>query len=225
MTPPASGTPFGSSSCDSLGGASDHRWSYPQSISNSSVHTTLITHDKDSIGLSSRDSLSLIPSGPFRNQNTSILNHKSRDSLEKSSLRLRNESQSSINTLRSKPDSYTTTPILEEGIRFLSSPSIKDEEETSPPSTPRASLVNTFGLEMDLIPSPISSPFPLIPSKTSIPFSSDGDKVGFSSLSHHRVLSRPMGSILSTLVYLPSTLLSPLALLHPPFLSHHFVLP
>ena len=163
-----------------MGGASDHRWSYPQSISNSSVHTTLITHDKDSIGLSSRDSLSLIPSGPFRNQNTSIPNPKSRDSLEKLSLRLRNESQSSISTLRSKPDGYTITPIPEQGIRFLSPPSVKDEEETSPPSTPRASLVNTFGLEMDLIPSPISSPFPLVPSKTSILFSSDGDKAGLS---------------------------------------------
>ena len=181
MIPPAaSGTPFGSPSYDSLGGASDHRWSYPQSISNSSVHTTSITHDKDSVGLSSRDSLSLISSGPFRNQNTSVPNPKSRDSLEKSSLRLRNESQSSISTLRSKPDGYTTTPIPEQGIRFSSPPSVEDEEETSPPSTPRASLVNAFGLETDLIPSPISSPFPLVTSKPSILFLSDGDKAGLS---------------------------------------------
>ena len=141
---PASGTPFSSSSCDSSRGTSDHRWSYPQSISNSSVRTTSTTHDKDSVGRSRRDSPPLISSGSSINQNFIVTDPKSRGSLEKSSFRLQNESQSSITTtLASKPDGYTTTPAPEQGIRFSSLPSIMDEDETSPPSALRASHSNS----------------------------------------------------------------------------------
>ena len=176
---PSSGTPFGSSSCDSLRGASDHRWSYPQSISNSSVHTTSTNHD---IGLSSRDSLPLITSGPYRNQNFNVSDPKSHDFLEKSSFCLRNESQSSISTvLGPKSNDYTPTPSPKQGTRF-SSPqwhSAEDEDESSTLSTPRSSLA--LSLKTDPIPSfsGPSSPPPRKPSFLSSPPPLDP------SVSHH----------------------------------------
>ena len=81
-------------------------------------------------------------------------------------------------------DSYsitnTTTPTPEQGICFLSAPSIEDEDESSPPSTPHASLVSTFSPEADIIPSPTSGPCPPTPRKTSSLFSSDRDEAGLS---------------------------------------------
>ena len=154
---PASGRPFSPSSCDSSCGTLDHRWSYPQSISNSSVHTTSTTHDKNSVGRSRRDSPPLISSESSTNQNFNLADPKYRGSLEKSSFRLQNESQSSISTtLASKPDGYTTTPTPEQKIRFLSLPSIKDEDETSPPSALRASHSNSR-VNASLLGTPLGS--------------------------------------------------------------------
>ena len=170
---PASSTPSSSSS------ASDHRWSYPQSISNSSVHTISTTHGN---GLLSRDSLPLITSGPYRNQDFNVPDPKSRDSLEKSPFCLQNESQSSISTvLGPKPDDHTPTPTPTQGTRFVSPHSAEDEDEdeSSPPSTPRASLVSTLSLKTDPILSP--GPRPLAPRTTPSLFSPPLDH----PVSHH----------------------------------------
>ena len=179
---PDSCTPSGSSSCTSIRGSKESIQWCRQSISNSSVHTTSTTNDKDSVYLSSRDSLQvpLISSGSSRNQNSSGPDPKSCHSLEKSTFCLRNESQSSISTiLGSKPDDHSTTPTPKQGIRILSPPSIKDEDGSSPSSTPRASLVSTLTLETDPIPSSTPGPCLLAPQKTSFLLSSDRDEASF----------------------------------------------
>ena len=59
--------------------------------------------------------------------------------------------------------------------------SIEDEDESSLPSTPRASLVRTLSLKTNPIPIPSPSvPGPRAPRKTSFLFSSDRGKAGFS---------------------------------------------
>jgi hypothetical protein len=106
--------------------------SYQESISNSSVHTTSTasTHG-DLFGHSGQ--------GPDRD--FPIPDHKSSHSLEKRTFGLRNQSLSTVCTIR-EPESdrgsiETSTP--EQELRSLSLPSLENEAVSSLPSTPHSS--------------------------------------------------------------------------------------
>jgi p21-activated kinase 1 len=106
--------------------------SYQGSISNSSVHTTsTTTTHEDLFG----------PSGQGPDQNLPIPDHKSSHSLEKLTFGDRNQSLSTVYTIR-EPESdrssiETSTPTQE--LRLLSLPSLENEAASSLPSTPRSS--------------------------------------------------------------------------------------
>jgi p21-activated kinase 1 len=104
------------------------------SISNFSVHTasTATTHDED---------LNIDPSGQGPDRDLPIPDHKSSHSLEKRTLGLRNQSLSTVCTIR-EPESdrssvETSTPKQE--LCSLSPPSPEGEAVSSLPSTPRSS--------------------------------------------------------------------------------------
>src|SRR6266851_2719852 len=150
--PPHSCTPSGSSSRISIREAIYHRWSkgsiqsYRQSISNSSVHTVSPADYKNPFDLPGLGQGRL----PFNsNQNCSIPDLKSCDTLEKSMFCLRNESQSTISTtLMAEPEPcFTTlfTPKQEaDSLSPPAPPSVEDDAASSPPSTSRTSLDGTL---------------------------------------------------------------------------------
>ena len=106
--------------------------SYQGSISNSSVHTTsTTTTHEDLFG----------PSGQGPDRNLPIPDHKSSHSLEKLTFGDRNQSLSTVYTIR-EPETdrssiETSTPTQE--LRSLSLPSLENEAASSLPSTPRSS--------------------------------------------------------------------------------------
>ena len=155
--------PSSRTSITGLGGTLllDYRWSEEsiqpdrQSISNSSVHTTSAVGYKDQFDLLGQG---LLP--PSSNQNSSVLDLKYCDSLEKSSFCVRNETRSSISTfLRGEPDPCsTTTPSsstqkLESSSLRLQVPPVEDDaaSQSSPPWTLRASQASTLSLIKDPI--------------------------------------------------------------------------
>ena len=138
-----SNTPSDSSSRTSMNGAQYRRsskrttiQSYQGSISNSSGHTT-------STAASPRDPL-------FNNseQNSggapSIYYPKSTHSREKATFRFRNQSQSTVGTIREagSVSSYTATSSSKQTTRSLNTPSFEGEDEFPLPSTPRSSPYN-----------------------------------------------------------------------------------
>ena len=94
---------------------------YQESISNSSVHTNCTPTYEDLFDYSEQH-----PGGIF-----SISHRKSFHSLEKSTFRFRNQSQSSVGTTRETGSvrSSTATPISEQEIRSLNIPSFEDDDE------------------------------------------------------------------------------------------------
>src|SRR6266436_749169 len=167
-----SNTPSSSSSRTSINGRIRRRSSnetiesYQESISNDSVHSvsTVDTH-RDQSDLAGQDSLPIVSHRSPESstgQGFSISDHKSLHSLEKSTHLSRNQSLSTINTIREsesdrESDSDSTspsTPKLEP--TFLNLPSLEDEAEISLPPSPRspqAIVPNRVGA-----PSPSPSP-------------------------------------------------------------------
>ena len=119
--------------------------SYRGSISNSSVHTTSTAATNKGLFDCSGPNLGGVPS---------ISHCKSFYSLEKSTFRFGNQSQSTVGTVRSgSVRSSTATSTSKQEIRSLNIPSFEDEDESPLPSTPH-SLYNLSTLPE---PSPSSS--------------------------------------------------------------------
>ena len=146
-------TPSVSSSSTSMKGAlyrtssKETIQSYKGSISNFSVHTTSTTATrKDLIDRSEQG-----PGGVL-----SISDRKSFHSLDKPTFRLRNQSQSTVSTIREAGSvrSSTATSTSKQEISSSNITSSEDEDE-SPQSTPRSSVYNLSTLPG---PSPSSSP-------------------------------------------------------------------
>ena len=130
--------------------------SYRGSISNSSVHTTsTAATDKGLFDYSEQS-----PGGL-----SSISHRKYFHSLEKSTFRIRNQSQSSIDTISeagSVPGrSYTATSTSKQETRLLNTPSFEDEDESPLPSTSHSSQYNLSTLPE---PGPSSSRYGVPPS-------------------------------------------------------------
>ena len=103
------------------------------SISNSSVHTTSTAATrKDLFGYSENG-----PSGA-----PSYSHRKSSHSLEKPTFRFRNQSQSTVSTIREAGSirSYTSTPTSKQEIRSSNMPSFEGGDQSRLPSTPLSSL-------------------------------------------------------------------------------------
>jgi hypothetical protein len=116
------------------------------SISNSSVHTTSTAATrKDFFDRSEQGSDEVF----------SISHRKSLHSLEKRTFRFRNQSQSTVGTIRETGSvrSSTTTPTSKQEIRSSNISSFEDEDESSLPPTPRSSVYN-----LSTLPEPSPSP-------------------------------------------------------------------
>ena len=148
-----SNTPSELSSRTSMNGAQHRRSSkrttirsYQGSISNSSVHTTSTAATRNDIFDNSENGPGGAPS----------IDGKSFHSLEKSIFRFRNQSQSTVSTIREAGSvgSHTATSSSEQEIRSLNMPSFEGEDESSLHSSPRSSLYSLSTLHE---PSPSSS--------------------------------------------------------------------
>jgi hypothetical protein len=157
-----SNTPSVSSSRTSMNGALYRRssketvQSYRGSISNSSMHTT-------STAATRKDVLDYSEQGPDGVH--SISHSKSFHFLEKSMLLSRNQSQSTVGTIREAGSvrSSTTTSTSEQETRSLNVTSFEDEDESPLLSTPRSSVYNLSTLPE---PSPSSSRICGVPPST-----------------------------------------------------------
>jgi hypothetical protein len=121
--------------------------SYRRSISNSSVHTTSTVVTREVLFDCSEQGPGGVPS---------ISHRKSLHSLEKPTFHFRNQSQSTVGTIREAGSvrSSTTTSTLKQEIRSLNVPSFQGEDESPLPPTPRSSVYNLSSLPE---PSPSSS--------------------------------------------------------------------
>src|SRR6266849_2137759 len=144
---PSSRTSMNGASKPALYRRSSNTQSYRGSISNSSVHTTSTTATRKDLFDYSEQS----PGGV-----ASISHRKSFHSLEKPTFRFRNQSQSTVGTIRQAGSarSSTATSASKQEIYSLNIPSFEDEDEFLLPSTPRSSVYN---LSMLPEPSPSSS--------------------------------------------------------------------
>jgi hypothetical protein len=157
-----SNTPSISSSRTSMNGALYRRssketiQSYKGSISNSSVHTTSTAATRKDL----LDCSELDPGG-----DPSISHLKSSHFLEKSMFRSRNQSQSTVSTIREagSVSCSTATSTSEQETRSLNVTSFEDEDEPPLPSTPRSSVYNLSTLPE---PSPSSSRLHGVPPST-----------------------------------------------------------
>jgi hypothetical protein len=120
---------------------------YRGSISNSSVHTTSTAATRKDLFDCSEQSPGGVPS---------ISHCKSLHSLEKPTFRVRNQSQSTVGTIRKAGSvrSSTATSTSKQKIRSLNVPSFQGEDESPLPPTPRSSVYNLSTLPE---PSPSSS--------------------------------------------------------------------
>jgi hypothetical protein len=142
-----SNTPLDLSSRTSMDGApkaalyrrSSNTQSYRGSISNSSVHTTSTTATRKDLFDRSEQNLGRV---------ASISHRKSFHSFEKPTFRSRNQSQSTVGTIREPrfARSSTATSSSKQEIHSLNIPSFEDEDESLLPSTPRSSVYNLFAL-------------------------------------------------------------------------------
>jgi hypothetical protein len=165
--------PSSSTSRPSMNGVLRHRsskatiQSHQESISNSSLHTSTAANDKDTVGHSGQDphpSVSHHTSDSSSGRVPSISDHKSSHSLEKPTYGFRNQSQSTVRTIR-EPESnntFTPTSTLRQKFRFLSRPALEDEAKPSLPSTSCSSRSTAPTLMTD--PSPLQ-----VPSMLSLP--------------------------------------------------------
>ena len=119
--------------------------SYRGSISNSSVHTT-------STAATRKDLFDNLDNGP--GGATSISDRKSFHSLEKPTFRFRNQSQSTIGTIRGAGSvrSSTATSTSEEETHSLGIPSFEGEDESLPFFTPRSSLYSLSSRSTSRVP-------------------------------------------------------------------------
>ena len=122
--------------------------SYRGSISNSSVHTTSTAATREGLFDNSENGTGGVPSTSHR---------KSFHSLEKSTFLFRNQSQSTLGTIRDAGSarSSTITSTSKQGTCLLNIPSLEDGDESPLPFTPRSSAY-----ELSTLPeftSPISS--------------------------------------------------------------------
>ena len=120
--------------------------SYKGSISNSSTHTT-------STAATRKDLIDCSEQGP--GGVPSISDRKSLYSLEKPRFRDRNQSQSTVGTIRDAGSvrNSTATSTLEREIRSLNMPAFEDEDESPLPPTPRSSIYNLSTLPEPSSPS------------------------------------------------------------------------
>lgn len=125
--------------------------SYRGSISNSSLHanSTAVTHN-DLFECSEQGQCGA----------PSISHHKSLHSLEKTTFRLRNQSQSTVGTTREAGSvrSSTASSTLEQEIRSLHIPSFEDEGELPPDPGPTSSRI--YGVPSSLpLDHPLTKPY------------------------------------------------------------------
>src|SRR6266849_3844405 len=139
--------------------------SYNGSISNSSVHTT-------STAATRKDLFDYPERGP--GGVASISHRKSFHSLEKPTFRFRNQSQSTVGTIRQAGSARSSTTIsISEEIRSLNIPSSEDEDESLAPSTPpRSSVYNLSEPDSEpSIPTPVNEYPTTAPKLPPIPLS------------------------------------------------------
>ena len=136
-TPSVSSSPSRTSSNGALYRRSSNETiqSYKGSISNSSTHTT-------STAATRKDLIDCLEQGP--GGAPSISDRKSLYSLEKPRFHFRNQSQSTVGTIRDVRSvrNSTATSTSEQEIRPPNIPSFEDEDESSLSSTPRSSVYN-----------------------------------------------------------------------------------
>ena len=136
--------------------------SYNQSISSSSIQTTstVTANYQAPFELSGRESPPLVSSGPSRNQDTSVPNYNSCHFLDPLTLRLRNESQSTISTIlgpgRSGRSTTPSTPKQEADP--LSLPSIVDGDASSLAGTLPSRVDGDASSLAGIIPSGVDNP-------------------------------------------------------------------
>ena len=155
-----------SSSCTSINGALYHKsseetlQSHQESISNSSVHTSTAAIDKDRFELFGQD--------------PSSSDHKSLHSLLKTTFDFRNQSLSTVCSIRDPESNRGSSAISTPWYSLSSLPSLESEAESSSSLffTPRSSLHIFPTLSTD--PSPSPSPSPVHAVLPSPPLDDDG---------------------------------------------------
>ena len=150
--------------------------SYQGSISNSTFHTNYVTTaaiDEDLAGLSRQGPLPLVPNHPSNSPSgrVSISDNKSFHSLEKMSSELRNQSLSTVCTIREYESNHNSTMSSIPMWNFCS-PSLsylQDEAESFLPSTPSYSRA----IAPTLISDPGSSRIPVYVDSPTFPLDDD----------------------------------------------------